>query len=172
MDAIGQVTPRTKRIPICHESGQCETNPIELKGQLFKSESVDDIKVTLGPDGSYPTWIRNGLIDTLAAAAKEVAKCEDGTYTNRCFGTTAMAYCPQRKTQYTNCEVPRFWGINYQDPGSANSAPPNVGVDIAMEKLGDGGICESVLTSLGAVAGAVHGVGGGVFTLLSFACEG
>ncbi|RAR03920.1 hypothetical protein DDE82_004798 [Stemphylium lycopersici] len=151
---------------------QCETNPIELKGQLFKSESVDDIKVTLGPDGSYPTWIRNGLIDTLAAAAKEVAKCEDGTYTNRCFGTTAMAYCPQRKTQYTNCEVPRFWGINYQDPGSANSAPPNVGVDIAMEKLGDGGICESVLTSLGAVAGAVHGVGGGVFTLLSFACEG
>jgi hypothetical protein len=140
-------------IPICHTSGQCETNDIELTGQLFKSESVDDIKVTLGPSGEYPTWIHNGLLDALAAAAKTVAKCESGTYTNRCFGSTAMAYCPENKVEYTNCEVPKYWGINYQPADLGNAAPPNIDVNVAMEKLGDGGLCENVMTALGGVAG-------------------
>lgn len=139
--------------PICHESGQCETNDLELTAQLFKSESVDDIKVTLGPQGAYPTWIRNGLIDALAAAAKEVAKCESGTYTNRCFGSTAMAYCPQTQTEYTNCEVPKYWGINFQSPDNPAGAPPNLSLDIEMEKLGDGGLCEDIMGALGGVAG-------------------
>ena len=94
--------------PICHESGQCETNEIELEGRLTTPDSINEIKVTLGPDGSYPTWIRNGLVDILALAVKEVAQCETGTYTNKCFGTTAMAYCPQKKSKYTNCKVPKY----------------------------------------------------------------
>ena len=156
--------------PICHESGQCETNDIELTSQLFSSETVKAIKVTLGPNGNYPTWIRNGLLDALGAAARVVAKCEDGTYTNTCPGTTAMAYCPRKKTQFTNCEVPKFWGINFQDPSVGNAAPPSMSLDVEMEVL-DGDLCEKALTGLGAVAGAVHGVGGGVFTLLTMLCQ-
>lgn len=156
--------------PICHESGQCETNPIELKAMITHSESADAIKVTLGPDGEYPTWIRNGLVDVLALAAKQVAKCTDVTYTNRCFGGSAMAYCPPNKHVATNCEVPKFWGINYQAPDAANAAPPNIGLDIAMEKVDDSKLCEDIMTGLGAVAGAVNGYSGGVFTLLTFAC--
>ncbi|KAI8931333.1 hypothetical protein NX059_011674 [Plenodomus lindquistii] len=155
---------------VCHESGQCETNDIELKSMLMSSEGADALKITLGPDGTYPTWIRNGLVDALGAAIKAVAKCETGTYTNKCFGSTAMAYCQQRKTQYTNCEVPKYWGVNYQDPNEANAAPPAIGLDIAAEKDSDSAVCEDVMDGLGGVAGAVHGVAGGIFTLLSFAC--
>ncbi|EMD63686.1 hypothetical protein GGP41_005676 [Bipolaris sorokiniana] len=170
---VGSLTPDAIMAavgPICHESGQCETNPIELSGTLTSSSRVDPIKVTLGPDGSYPTWIRNGLVDLLALAAKEVAKCEEVTYTNRCFGTTAMAYCPQKKSKGINCEVPRFWGINYQALDAPNAAPPNVGVDIAMEKVDQSKLCEDVMGGLGAVAGVVNGYAGGAFTLLAFAC--
>ncbi|KAL6711512.1 hypothetical protein ACN47E_004446 [Coniothyrium glycines] len=156
--------------PICHESGQCETNPIDLKSQLFGPDAVDALKTTLRPDGEYPTWIRNGLVDALGAAAKAVARCEPGTYTNRCFGSSAMAYCPAKKTPYINCEVPRYWGINYQSPDVANAAPPNIGLNIDVVKEGSGGVCEDVMGGLGAVAGAVHGVAGGIFTLLTFAC--
>jgi hypothetical protein len=60
----------------CHESGQCETNDIEMDGQLIepgRGGEVKDIKVILEPDGEYPTWIRNGLVDTLRAAVKAIA---------------------------------------------------------------------------------------------------
>lgn len=52
----------------------------------------------------------------------------------------------------------------------ANAAPPNVGVDIAMEKVDQSKLCEDVMGALGAVAGAVNGYAGTVFTLLAFAC--
>ncbi|KAF2847365.1 hypothetical protein T440DRAFT_471078 [Plenodomus tracheiphilus IPT5] len=141
-----------------------------MNSMLFTASTATALKVTLGPDGTYPTWIRNGLIDALAAAVKTIAKCEDGTYTNTCPGTTAMAWCPRKETQFTNCEVPKFWGINFQDPKEANAAPPALAMDVAVEKKGDGGVCEDTMTGLGAVAGAVNGVAGGIFTLLTFAC--
>jgi hypothetical protein len=40
---------------VCHESGQCETNDIELKSTLWFDNSRPELKVTLGPDGTYPT---------------------------------------------------------------------------------------------------------------------
>jgi DNA-binding FrmR family transcriptional regulator len=35
----------------------------------------------------------------------------------------------------------------------------------------DDEICQNMLDALGAVAGAVNGVAGGIFSLLSFACQ-
>ncbi|KAF1943690.1 hypothetical protein EJ02DRAFT_421116 [Clathrospora elynae] len=156
--------------PICHESGQCETNDVKLNTFIYSANTANTLEVTIGPDGSYPTWIRNGLLDTLAAAVRTMAKCENGTYTDRCRGTNAMAYCPDTEVPYTNCKVPKYWGINYQSADSVNAAPPNLGMDIESKEGGDG-LCQGMLTGLGAVAGAVHGVGGGVFTLLSFLCK-
>lgn len=115
--------------------------------------------------------IRNGLIDLLGVAVKGIAKCESGTYTNTCFGVTAMAYCPRKKTPYTNCEVPRFWGITYQTPDAANSAPPFVSVDINSERT-DASVCKDALEITGTLAGAVNGYAGTAFTLLSYACGG
>lgn len=82
-----------------------------------------------------------------------------------------MAYCPQRTFPYTNCEVPKFWGINYQAPDAGNAAPPNVGLGLDVEKAGDGGLCEKAMSALGGLAGAVNGYAGGVFSLLSLACQ-
>ncbi|KAH4061665.1 hypothetical protein HBI70_199300 [Parastagonospora nodorum] len=154
---------------VCHESGQCETNEIEMKSRFWKSENNHNLKVTLGPHGTYPVWIRNGLVDLLGVAVKAIAKCTSGTYTNTCPGVTAMAYCPRKKTQYTNCEVPQFWGITYQTADSANAAPPAISVDLASENS-DAAVCKDALEITGTVAGAVNGYAGTAFTLLSYAC--
>jgi hypothetical protein len=73
-------------------------------------------------------------------------------------------------TTVIQCEVPKFWGINFQSPDEPNSAPPNIATDLEVEIV-DSPICEDTLTGLGAVAGAVNGVAGGIFTLLTFACQ-
>jgi hypothetical protein len=130
--------------------------------------SVDDITVHVDPSGAYPTWIHNGLIDGLSAAVKAIAKCEDVTNTPTC--PNPAVYCPAEPFTVTECTVPQYWGINYQAPDSSNAAPPFIGSDLTME-IDGGGFCSTLLTSLSAVAGAVSGVGGGIFTLLSLACK-
>jgi len=67
------------------------------------------------------------------------------------------------------CKIPQYWGINYQ-PSDLNGAPPFVGADMNVTP-DDGGFCETLLNSMAAVAGAVHGVAGGIFSLLSLACQ-
>jgi hypothetical protein len=74
----------------CHGEGNCETTDIEKKSILWGKDSQKEWKVTLSPTGTYVSWIRNGLLDALGAAVKEVVKCESGTYTNKCFGSSAM----------------------------------------------------------------------------------
>lgn len=51
-----------------------------MDGQRYTETSQRDIKLTLRPDGEYQTWIHNGLLDSLAAAVKKIAKCEDTTW--------------------------------------------------------------------------------------------
>ncbi|KAF2466174.1 uncharacterized protein BDR25DRAFT_306336 [Lindgomyces ingoldianus] len=154
----------------CSTQGQCDTSALEFKGQLVESGtgSVTDETLTVDPSGAYPTWIHNGLIDSLYAAVKAIAKCEDVTNTPTC-GFSAY-YCPSKPFTVTECVVPQYWGINYQAPDATNAAPPFIGADMHIT-LDEGGFCTTLLTSLGAVAGAVHGVGGGIFTLLSLACK-
>lgn len=160
----------------CHETGLCESNEISLDSQLFGSDTVEGLTVKLGPQGAYPTWIRNGLLDALKAAVLEVAVCEDTKHTQSCgFSST---YCPNSGTKtYTQCEVPAYWGINYQVPEEANASPPWLSLDLTVEKAGGGEICESVLAgaggaaSIGSVGNAVSGVASGIFALLSLTCE-
>ncbi|EAT76987.1 hypothetical protein SNOG_15612 [Parastagonospora nodorum SN15] len=64
-----------------------------------------------------------------------------------------MAYCPRKKTQYTN----------------SNAAPPAISVDLASENS-DAAVCKDALEITGTVAGAVNGYAGTAFTLLSYAC--
>lgn len=79
----------------CSTQGQCDTSPIEIKGQLVEpglGGSVDGETLTINPSGSYPTWIHNGLIESLSAAVKAIAKCEDVRNTPTC--PNPIAYCP------------------------------------------------------------------------------
>ncbi|KAF2646751.1 hypothetical protein P280DRAFT_18239 [Massarina eburnea CBS 473.64] len=161
----------------CHTTGQCETNDISVKSQFLTKDSVSDISITLGPAGAYPTWIRNGLIDALKAAVKEIAKCSDVTHTDNCgFSAT---FCPGKTTTKNQCEVPAFWGINYQVASEANASPPWLSTDVKVEKKGAGAVCTDALKAMGGAAGvaaaspvggAVAGIAGGIFSLLSFAC--
>ncbi|KAF2830306.1 hypothetical protein CC86DRAFT_434000 [Ophiobolus disseminans] len=157
-------------VGVCHTTGMCETNDITMDSTLTTASSVTALAITMGPSGVYPTWIRNGLIDTLRASVLSVAKCTPGTHTDTCPGVSAMAYCPRKKTKFINCEVPKFWGINYQTAESASGTPPSMGVKVKAEVKGASGACEAALTALGAVAGAVNGAAGGVFTLFTFLC--
>ncbi|KAF2733262.1 hypothetical protein EJ04DRAFT_605937 [Polyplosphaeria fusca] len=155
----------------CSTQGQCDTSIFELKGQLIGGGlggSVDSLTASIGPSGAYPTWIRNGLVDTLGAAVKSIAECRDTTQTPTC--PNPAVYCPAEPYTVTQCVVPAYWGINYQAPDSANAAPPFIGADVAVE-IDEGGFCGTLTTALGAVAGAVNGAAGGIFTLLSLACK-
>jgi len=64
-----------------------------------------------------------------------------------------MAYCPETKTTVNQCEIPKYVGINYQDPSYAGAAPPNMGFNLEAVPESDAAICTGVMTGLGAVAG-------------------
>ncbi|PSN75516.1 hypothetical protein BS50DRAFT_628687 [Corynespora cassiicola Philippines] len=146
----------------CQEN-LCETNDITIKGQIHDSESTDNIELTLGPHGSYNSDLRDDLFDAWKALIKEIAKCEEITNDPPC--PNPMVFCPNEPEKYTQCEVPQYWAIIY-DKGDN---PPNMQADLEVEKS-DNPLCEDLMDGLGAVAGAVHGVAGGFFQLLSFAC--
>lgn len=127
--------------------------------------------MTINPSGSYPTWIHNGLIDSLSTAVKVIADCEDVTTIPKCFGN-AMAFCPGKylieaktaQSSFANpfhlakpfkqhqCTVPQYWGINFQPPDLGNSAPPFIGADMAIEVDSDG-FCSTFTTIGSALAG-------------------
>ncbi|KAF2498238.1 hypothetical protein BU16DRAFT_570799 [Lophium mytilinum] len=155
----------------CHESGQCDTSPLTFDGWWQASGlngEMGPIVVTMDPSGAYPTWIRNGLVDTLRAAVLAAANCGNSVNTQGCGGDEKG--CQLTKTTAWQCEIPKYVGINFQDPKAANAAPPNIGADITME-LVDSDICAQILGGMGAVAGAVSGYAGGIFSLLSLACN-
>lgn len=160
-----------KLYDVCHEAGQCETQPQTFDGWWQADGPNGDmgpITVTMDPSGAYPTWIRNGLVDALRAAVAAGARCGDSTNVQLCQGGDKG--CQPVRTVAHQCEVPAYWGINYQAPSAADAAPPNIGVDVSME-LVDSGVCDDIMSDLGAVAGAIDGVAGGIFSLLSLACQ-
>lgn len=79
----------------CHpgvNNGVCETSDVKLEGQIVSKDSAVNIELTLGPEGDYPTWVRNGLLDALRAGVGEVAKCEDTISDPPC--PNPMVFCP------------------------------------------------------------------------------
>lgn len=95
---------------ICHETGLCETNDIEFKGRYLENRygKNEEIKVTLEPHGAYPEWIRNGLVETLMAAVKKGAKCEDVCHISRdqqCsnWGNCGCKSATPHKSESENC---------------------------------------------------------------------
>lgn len=161
----------TKLFDVCHTTGLCETNEIEYKGRYFVQGigKNEDITVKLGPHGSYPTWIRNGLVDTLKAAVMAGAKCEEVTnyQANQCFGNRGE--CTFDKATGVMCEVPKFWGVTWAHFDEHNAAPPFISVDVEMESSSKQ-VCEDMMTMIKEIAGAVNGVAGGFATLLSLTC--
>ncbi|PGH17147.1 hypothetical protein AJ79_01285 [Helicocarpus griseus UAMH5409] len=145
---------RDKLFEACHTKGQCDTSDsFEFTSQIHasgRSSGATTIKVKVNPDGAYPTWIRNGLVEAIYAAAKQVVKCKDVTTTPTC--PNAWVYCPERKFTTKQCEVPKYWGVNYQHPDEKNAAPPHISVDFDVE-VDHGGFCEDLMDSAAAVAG-------------------
>lgn len=154
----------------CATTGTCDTNPRTIDGQLIGAGlggNVEDITVTLEPIGLYPVWIRNGLLDILHASVLEVAKCEDIHHQPTC--PNPAVYCPAEPITVNECVVPKFWGINYQ-AGNPDNAPPQITTSVDLS-INESGFCETFTTIGSAVAGAVSGVGGGIFSLISLACK-
>lgn len=142
--------------PICkgEEGGFCESLAIDLDALEYSPSSVDQLSVTMHPDGHYAKWVRNGLLDILTAAAQNVAKCESGTHLDPCFVTTIAPTCPSESVDYTNCEVPRYWYVAYTgDDQDDSDTPSYIEVGLEVENLGDGGLCEKVLEDGAALVG-------------------
>ncbi|KAK3202664.1 hypothetical protein GRF29_154g350333 [Pseudopithomyces chartarum] len=154
----------------CATTGTCDSSTRTIDGQLIGAGlggNVEDITVSLEPYGLYPIWIRNGLLDALHAAVLEVAKCEDIHHQPTC--PNPAVYCPAEPITVNECTVPRFWGINYQG-GDPNSGPPQITTTVDLS-IKESGFCETFTTIGSAVAGAINGVGGGIFSLIGLACQ-
>jgi len=157
----------------CSTTGLCDTDPVDITGyQLVDAglgSSVYDITVTVNPSGDYPTWIHEGLGEALGAAIAAAAQCADVTNTPTC--PSAESYCPAQPFTVNECTVPQFWGVNYQDPNAGTSAPPfmQLTLDVAVDT--GSGYCATFATVGGAVAGAVNGVAGGIFSLIGLLCQ-
>jgi hypothetical protein len=78
----------------CSDNGLCQTNAIEVSGQLVESSDVYDETLTITPNGDYPTWIHNGLWEALNAAINAVAKFSKVTNDPVC--PDPEAYCPSK----------------------------------------------------------------------------
>lgn len=75
-----------KLADVCSESGQCQTNEIEMDAK------IPDRVLTIGPTGAYPTERREDLITALELAVNEVAECKDVKHKVDC--PNPMVYCP------------------------------------------------------------------------------
>jgi hypothetical protein len=76
-------------------SGVYDTGDVTLDGQLISGGmggEVQDITLTVHPEGACLTWIHKAFLGAPSAAIKATAKCEDVTNTPTCPST--MAYCP------------------------------------------------------------------------------
>jgi hypothetical protein len=81
---------------VCSTQGLCETNAVDITGyQLVDAGlggSVYDETLTITPNGAYPTWIHNGLLEALNAAVGAAAQCSQVTNTPTC--PNPESYCP------------------------------------------------------------------------------
>lgn len=78
----------------CHTTGLCDTSPLTISGTIEDegySGSSDEV-LTLTPSGDYPSWIHNGLMDSLSAAINAAQNCSSYTHQDNC-GYSAY-YCP------------------------------------------------------------------------------
>lgn len=82
----------------CHDSGQCETNDIKIKGQILATDQVDDIELTLAPSGSYPSSMHKKLLDALFAAVNKMAKCDKTSHKGSASCANPMVFCPGKAT--------------------------------------------------------------------------
>ncbi|KAI1359127.1 hypothetical protein F5Y08DRAFT_344973 [Xylaria arbuscula] len=156
----------------CSETGNCDTNEGDVDGQIIdggRGGEVLDITVTVTPGGAFPTWIHNGLLETLHAALDAAAECEEVTHTDDCVGT-GLAYCPEHKITVNQCKLPKYFAVNYQAEDASNAAPPFIEAKLGLE-VESNGFCAAFATIGGAIAGAVNGAAGGVFSLIGLACQ-
>ncbi|MCJ1371116.1 hypothetical protein MMC20_002331 [Loxospora ochrophaea] len=128
---------------LCADEGQCDTGPVSIKGyQLIGTghdesySSTEDETVTIAASGSYPTWIHNGLLEVLGAAANSVANCSSVT--------VKPPLCPEIRGLPGDCPD--------QDPNSSNSAPPFITNDITVTYPTEDGFCSTFSTIGSAVA--------------------
>ncbi|CAI6339862.1 unnamed protein product [Periconia digitata] len=156
----------------CHPTGNCETNDIELKGQLIgkgTTTNVKNVELTLSPHGLYRESHREDLLDLLEYAVRQVAECEEYTHKSPC--PNPAVFCPSDSTRVKRCSVPSYWAVNLQkeEDKDEGSAPPTIETDLSLEVVDDT-ICEDWYDKLSEFGGMVNGHAGTGLSLWKFAC--
>ncbi|KAI0860478.1 hypothetical protein F4860DRAFT_221366 [Xylaria cubensis] len=157
----------------CSEQGNCNTNEGSIDGQIVnggRGGEVKDITVVVTPGGDYPTWIHNGLLETLLDALDKAVECQEVTNISDCVGSGLGAYCPEHKITVNQCKLPKYFAVNYQADDASHAAPPFIEAKLDLE-VAESGFCAKFTTIGSAIAGAVNGAAGGVFSLIGLACQ-
>ncbi|MCJ1311382.1 hypothetical protein MMC25_005053 [Agyrium rufum] len=153
----------------CGSYGTCDTNPTTMTGEIITSKgNLDGETITLNPSGDYPTWLNNGILQALQAGITAAATSANMSYEVPC--ASYESYCPQTVDTQLQYTVPAYWSIIYQDANDCSAAPPFVTLGLTQSVDTGAGLCSDFITIGGAVAGAINGVAGGIFSLIGLAC--
>ncbi|KAI0187212.1 hypothetical protein EV127DRAFT_410558 [Xylaria flabelliformis] len=113
---------------------------------------------------------RSGLLETLLDALDKAVECQEVTNISDCVGSGLGAYCPEHKTTVNQCKLPKYFAVNYQADDASHAAPPFIEAKLDLE-VAESGFCAKFTTIGSAIAGAVNGAAGGVFSLIGLACQ-
>lgn len=118
-------------------------------------------------EGQYVSWVRNGLVDAIKAAASAEGLIEHTTV-QKCTGGGCVG-CPWTCTDEDHWVFPSAVGVSYN---FKEDTPDVINIRFSTDNDAVGAdFCSKLLGAAGAVAGSVSGVAGGIFALGALACQ-
>ncbi|KAK5651284.1 hypothetical protein OQA88_12628 [Cercophora sp. LCS_1] len=143
------------------DASHCDANiPIGTTLVGSGNGNLKSMSLQLKMGSSYPTWVKNGLIDALIAVYGT-----NGVVQNRPYETVTGGVCfghntcsPVERKQTTQFFGPRKMSVRFAD-GQAF-----MNFEVSADNGGDGA-CGLMASLTGAVAGAINGALGALFTL-------
>ena len=163
---------------ICATSGQCITNAPWSQGVTYGTPDQDVTSpetLTISASGTYPSWIRNGLVEGVQAAMS--AKGIITTSTVNYIVTTGPTNKNGPQIEGKSCTVakaPAFIGLGVYS--AVNVLEATISVTAAVGTPGSGfcanGVAQTAALT-GAIAGAFGPIGAGIgaiFGTISAAC--
>ena len=161
---------------VCATSGQCIPTDSWSTSVNFGSapHSSTSETLTITALGTYPSWIRNGLVEGVQAAMSAEGVITTSTLNFVEFTSPTNGDRPTQKRDAESCQVakaPNSIGLGvYSSPGALEAT---ITVTIAVQTP-QNGFCSTMTSVAGAIAGAFGPVGAdlaAIFGVVSASCS-
>lgn len=152
----------------CGTFGTCQDGQSEDIGlaETITNQGLVQGKLSYTATGAYPTWIHNGLLDTMAAALEKVVNKTSNVCTEMAPGGTAVP----SQVCFDQYSGPTSVAIVYDGSTDKDAAPPFIEVNFSIDN-GEDGLCPLITTMGSTISGAIGAPTGGLFSLAALFCN-